>query len=176
MLADAIGHAGHIGRIAEHDRDAAACLERRPIELEPARGAALREPPRGDDNVGIGAGAGQLGPVDPVAAANRHHAPRGPALDNIGDARVTAAAGESLFLECEGIAVVGRCFAHQVAHEIAAATAQEDGHAVGADQGEMLPVAGDQQVGPGRHRRPHRAKRERHQPPAADATGPQAQP
>src|SRR5262245_39989281 len=70
MAGDAVGDRFDPRLIAEIDRHAARLLKRFAIELEPARLPGTGQHPVGNDDVGVGAGTGELGPVDAVAATD----------------------------------------------------------------------------------------------------------
>ena len=75
MIADPRGDTIDPGALAEIDRDSTGALQGLGVEPEPMGPATTRQMPVGDNNVGRGAGGGDVGPVDPVGRSRRQQPP-----------------------------------------------------------------------------------------------------
>jgi hypothetical protein len=83
---------------------------------------------------------------------------------------------EALFFKRKRVPVEGGCLAHHPAYEVAALGAQQHRDSVGADDCEMLAVAGDEQVGDRRRQCPGRADEDGDRRPAPYLSAPQGDP
>ena len=81
-----------------------------------------------------------------------------------------------MFLERQRIAVEGRRLAHHPAHEVAALGAEQHRDPVGADDREMLAIAGDEQIGDRRRDCPDRADEQGNNRPVPHLAAPQSDP
>lgn len=146
MSADPVGDAVDARPLAKVNRKPTRTLERRRIELQPARLACARQPPVGDDNVRRGAGARNGRPINPVGRTGREQAPFRAALAQHRNTRIMRAVAGRLPLKEVGIAVEAGGFRKQAAHIIAGTVPQEQRHSI-LDNRQMPSVAGHEQVG-----------------------------
>ena len=106
MLRNAAGHRFNMRFATKKYCESTGLLKHRAIEFQPSRRAAARQHSVGGYDVGIGAGARQLRPVDSVAAADCQQAPGATVNGYVGNTGVAAATGEALLVEIHRIAIV----------------------------------------------------------------------
>jgi hypothetical protein len=115
-----------------------------------ARVAAARHSAIGDDDVCFRAGAGETVPIDQSVRPGGKQPPFSRPIAQRGHARVSRTVAVRLSAEVTGIAVIAGRFGEETSNIITSALTKDERRAA-IDNGEMHPVAGDEQVWARRH-------------------------
>ena len=107
------------------DGEAAGAAQEEAVGAEPARRAAARQRPVGDDDVGRGAGADHLVPADEMAGAGGEDPPAAAAAVECGGAQIRAAGGGGQAVELEIIGLGAAELGERVADIVAGAWAEQ---------------------------------------------------
>ena len=174
MLARNIADAGHARRVAEADRQAPGAGEKGAIRLQPARRAAARQAAIGHHDIGLGAGAHHVPPTDMMRRARGENAPDAAVPSDLGPTQIGTTRHD--VLHRRKLALLAGGLGEHVADIIPSAGAQDGEFPRPGAQGQMLAVAGDDEVRSGRGHRPQRAGGDRQQAEPAPAGAPEGEP